>query len=217
LAPFEQRNATSLYSKLPKELVDILKPVHERGRIQNKCRRFWIQADEVERSIEETDNEVKFLFGKVKMSIRTHHMIHDSDSRLIDTSDEADKESPEALFAKGNKYLGIYLRAYRESLKERERTLLSDDNVDKIYGEMKSNMRIQIQTNLSELKRKLRNAGLNIYAKHLCDDWLKDRWNGEANLVDELIYNNLDSKTKIREMLKESVEKNLRKFEGKLN
>ena len=54
----------------------------------------------IEYQIVENENETKFLFGELKMSVRTHPMFTDSEGRLVDTMEEADKNGPEALFSK---------------------------------------------------------------------------------------------------------------------
>ena len=181
-APFEQRKAAEdgLFKGMSKQLIDMLKPIHERGKTHHKCRRLWIQADMLEHEIVETDSEVKFLFGKINMSIRTHPMIHDSDGNLIDTSDQSDENSPETLFSKDLtenydnisvhfrefarlkelcklQYLAIFLRGYRASLIKMEENNLSEYRVNQIYADAKERVESNLINMLDNIKSQVTN------------------------------------------------------------
>ncbi|CAF1048624.1 unnamed protein product [Brachionus calyciflorus] len=165
IAPFETRDASDkcLYKNLTKDIKEALKPVHERGVSSFKCSRFWIQADQLDHQVIETNNMCKILFGDVKMSLRTHPMFTDSDGQLKDTENESNKNEPETFFCNdvtknydqiGNyfqeflrlkeltklQYMGIFLKGFKDSILENE-FQFDTEEIDKFVRENNSKKR----------------------------------------------------------------------------
>ena len=98
--PFPQRSVhENLTKNLPRELQEVLKPIHERGPSASHINRFWIQADEIVYSSKQEGSKITFLVSEPKMSIRTHPILPGPDGELHDTEDDVDLESPEKKFA----------------------------------------------------------------------------------------------------------------------
>ena len=113
------------------------------------------------------------------MSVRTHPMFTDSEGRLVDTIEDADKNGPEACFAKDFtnnydeiaksfrefarlkelcklQYMGIFIRNYKKNVIESEQKLLADDyKINQIYDEKRSELESKIQNILDEIKQKV--------------------------------------------------------------
>lgn len=133
----------------------------------------------IEHQIVDTEDEIKFLFGELKMSVRTHPMFTDSEGRLVDTIEDADKNGPEACFAKDFtnnyneisknfrefarlkelcklQYMGIFIKNYKKHLIESEQKLLADDyKINQIYEEKRSELESKIENILNEIKQKV--------------------------------------------------------------
>ena len=98
--PFNQRPCSEgLTSNLPEHLRHALRRVSERGRSLSHINRFWIQADELVYSSEQSGSRLVFYLGKPKMAIHTHQILPGPDGKLQDTEEDDDPESPEAKFA----------------------------------------------------------------------------------------------------------------------
>ena len=98
--PFPQRSVhENLTKNLPRELQEVLKPIHERGPCASHINRFWIQADEIVYSSEQEGSKITILVSEPKMSIRTHPIFPGPDGELHDIEDDVDSESSEKKFA----------------------------------------------------------------------------------------------------------------------
>lgn len=98
--PFNQRPCREgLTSNLPAHLRHALRQVSERGRSLSRINRFWIQADELVYSSNQSGSRLVFYIGKPKMVIHTHPILPGPDGKLQDTEGEDDPDSPEAKFA----------------------------------------------------------------------------------------------------------------------
>ena len=98
--PFLSRPCSEgLTKNIPHNLLEMIKPVSERGRSSPHVHRFWIQADVIEYNIKETGSRLEFELGEPQMNIRSHPIVPGPDGKFRDAEFEDDPNSPEAKFA----------------------------------------------------------------------------------------------------------------------
>uniref|UniRef100_A0A1I8GVL3 J domain-containing protein n=1 Tax=Macrostomum lignano TaxID=282301 RepID=A0A1I8GVL3_9PLAT len=100
--PFDRRpllNGRGLFAGLPDQLRWLLRPLSERGGQRSRCSRFWIAATDMEMKVEETPDTIEFVFGKVRLEVKTHRMVASMGGEHQDAETD-DEDSPENQFAK---------------------------------------------------------------------------------------------------------------------
>lgn len=81
---------TDKYSgRLPREILAVLSKFRNQKQKSN-CHRFWIEAGDLEYETIEEEGKTTYLFGDVKMSVKTHLMIHNKDGQLVDAPEPND-------------------------------------------------------------------------------------------------------------------------------
>ncbi|CAF3827830.1 unnamed protein product [Rotaria sp. Silwood1] len=103
--PFEMRPIDEgFFERLPKHLQQKIQPLHKCDRYFSfgRAHRFWIEADEVIYEQQETDTSTIFWVADVRLRIRKHLLIRNSEGKLVDDENESEEEqrSAESLFAK---------------------------------------------------------------------------------------------------------------------
>ena len=175
--PFNQRPCSDgLTKNLPSRLKRAIRPVAERGPSLSNIHRFWIQADELPCDQHHSGSKIEFRFGEMKMCIRSHPLLYDSNGKLIDTLHEDDPESPEATFAsdltKHYDELGLHFPIF---LRLRELCKLQ------VYGALVHSM-------LKDLESKADGVGVTVSRELLTEIQTDARQQYQAN-IDEALSN----------------------------
>ena len=169
--PFVQRSCSNgLTKNLPSRLKHKIRPVAERGPSLSRVHRFWIQAEELTCDQHQSGSEIEFRFGAMKMSVRSHPLLPDSDGRLQDTLHEDDPNSPEATFAsdltKHYDELGLYFPIF---LRLRELCKLQ------VYGAL-------VHSVLKDLKTKADGSGITVSRELLTEVQTDARQQYQSNI-----------------------------------
>lgn len=82
----------------------------------SKQHRFWIEADEMSYNVEDDENEMRYLFGDVRMVVKCRAQMRKQDGESTDTVGEEAKDDAEHQFA--NDFTRHYERLAREHYPE---------------------------------------------------------------------------------------------------
>ena len=113
--PFDMRPIDQgFFKRLPEYLQEKLKPLHkcERNRSLGRAHRFWIEADEVVYEQQVTETRITCRVADVRLRVRKHLLIRDSEGRLVD--DEAENESEEEKHSAESQFAEIFTKYYDE-------------------------------------------------------------------------------------------------------
>ncbi|CAF1237632.1 unnamed protein product, partial [Didymodactylos carnosus] len=103
--PFAMRPIDeTFFQRLPKDLQDKLKLLHKCDRhfAFGRAHRFWIEANEMVYEEQETDSSTIFRVADVRLRVRKHLLVRNTEGKLVDDEIESEEEqhSAESLFAK---------------------------------------------------------------------------------------------------------------------
>ena len=179
--PFHLRPMSEgLLKDLPNELKEALSSIPSRGASRNRVHRLWIQADTMEYDVQEDNDTIRWLFGKVKMTVRCMPMFHDVDGELKDQDTNGpDPDSPEGRFVAdfntnydkiGKQFpsflrlkelckvqwLGNFLNSFQESLKN-QKSKLKRGEFDSEFRRMRTSALEEIEAKIVTNLNKMRN------------------------------------------------------------
>lgn len=91
--PYDFRPLDEITKKLPAYLKKIIDDFHESNH-QEAVHRFWIESEAVPYAIDDkelnTNGNVLFAFGDIKMIVKHHRMVRDVDGNLVDKEGEGE-------------------------------------------------------------------------------------------------------------------------------
>ena len=181
LPPFQLRPMSEgLLKGLPNKLKKALSSIPSRGASRNRVHRLWIQADTMEYDVQEDNDTIRWLFGKVKMTVRCMPMFHDVDGELKDQDTNGpDPDSPEGRFVAdfntnydkiGKQFpsflrlkelckvqwLGKFLNSFQDSL-ESQKSSVERGELDSEIRRMRTSALEEIQAKIVTNLNKMRN------------------------------------------------------------
>lgn len=102
------------FRRLPQHLQEKLKPLHkcERNSSHGRAHRFWIEADEIVYERQATATHVLYRVADVRMRVRKHLLIRDTEGKLID--DDAGDETEEQKHSAESQFAEAFTKHYEE-------------------------------------------------------------------------------------------------------
>ena len=93
--PYPMRPAgDGVLKGLSPTLASALRSVHQRGGLQQRATRMWIQVDKIYYDQQENNNETLYIFDDtVKISVRSHLLLPNAEGKLEDAPDDGDSIS----------------------------------------------------------------------------------------------------------------------------